>query len=70
MRDNRSNTVKTICHKYTNEGVCRTTCPLSNPCKMRHGDNDEIFTSRMNRFADGLNVSIPDQLNAVNKGVI
>jgi len=53
MKDERSDLVKTICIENVEHG-CRTTCPLSEPCKLQHGDTKEVFDIRMNNFAEGL----------------
>ncbi len=69
MSDIRSNTVKTICHKYLHDDGC-AICPLYNPCRARPGDTDEIHDGRVNRYAEGMKVSIADQHNAVFDGVL
>lgn len=54
FHDKRSIKVRSICAEYKFIG-CRSTCPLSNACKMRAGDNFHKFIDRINRAAEELN---------------
>jgi hypothetical protein len=51
FHDKRSIKVRSICAEYKFIG-CRSTCPLSNACKMRTGDNFHRFIKRMNEAAE------------------
>lgn len=52
--DRRSEKVKEICVKHIRTERCRTTCPLSEPCKLKPQDNIRKFLDRMNEAAEAL----------------
>jgi len=59
MKDNRTQKVKDIC-KANIEDNCRTTCPLSKPCIIQHGDTKEVYDARVNKAAELIDRKIND----------